>query len=80
MTFASRVAALLLAFASLPVFAQAMDPSELPPVDSVIHWPLVQKVAGSRLVRRGRARSMSGRLPLSCSVRAAPSVMARGQV
>ncbi len=35
MTFASRVAALLLAFASLPVFAQAMDPSELPPVDSV---------------------------------------------
>ena len=35
MTFVSRLAALLLAFASLPAFAQAMDPSELPPVDSV---------------------------------------------
>ena len=35
MTLVSRLAALLLAFASLPVFAQAMDPSELPPVDSV---------------------------------------------
>ncbi len=55
-------------------------PTSLPPVDSVIHWPLVQNVAGSRLVRRGRARAMSAWLPLSCSVRAAPSVMARGQV
>ena len=35
MTFVSRIAALFLAFASLPAFAQAMDPSELPPVDSV---------------------------------------------
>ena len=35
MTLVSRFAALLLAFASLPAFAQAMDPSDLPPVDSV---------------------------------------------
>ena len=35
MTLIARAAAFLLAFATLPAFAQAMDPSELPPVDSV---------------------------------------------
>ena len=35
MTLLSRIAALLLALAPLPTLAQAMDPSELPPVDSV---------------------------------------------
>lgn len=35
MTLLARLAALLLAFTTLPVFAQAMDPGELPPVDSV---------------------------------------------
>ena len=47
---------------------------------SVIHWPLVQNRAGSRLVRRGTARSISAALPESSSVRAAPSVIASGQV
>ncbi len=55
-------------------------PTSEPPVDSVIHWPLVQKVAGSRLVRWGTARSMRGWLPELSKVRVAPSVMARGQV
>jgi len=49
-------------------------------VVSVIHWPLVQKLAGSREVRCGSARSINARLPDSSSVRAAPSVMASGQV
>lgn len=35
MTLLARAAAFLLAFATLPVFAQAMDPADLPPVDSV---------------------------------------------
>ena len=54
-------------------------PTSEPPAVSVIHWPLVQNAAGSRLVRRGTARSMSAWLPESSSTRAAPSVMASGQ-
>ena len=35
MTLLARAAALLLALSALPVFAQGMDPTDLPPVDSV---------------------------------------------
>ena len=55
-------------------------PTSEPPVVSVIHCPLVQNVAGSRAVRCGSARSISVALPDSSSVRAAPSVIASGQV
>src|SRR6185437_6879771 len=55
-------------------------PTSEPPVRSVIHCPLVQARAGSRLVSRGSARSTSAELPWASSVVAAPSLMARGQV
>jgi hypothetical protein len=69
--------------APLPSTLRAMVslvPTSEPPVRSVIHWPLVQKRSGSRVVSRGTARSMSGWLPVSSRVRAAPSVIASGQV
>jgi hypothetical protein len=58
----------------------SVRPTSEPPVVSVIHWPLVQHVAGSREVSRGTARSISSRTPVSSNVRAAPSVIASGQV
>ena len=60
--------------------AQKPFETSLPPLRSVIHWPLVQNRAGSRLVRRGTARSIRAWLPVASNVRAAPSVMASGQV
>ncbi len=54
--------------------------TSLPPVRSVIHWPEVQARAGSRAIRRGTARSITAWLPASSSVRAAPSVIASGQL
>jgi hypothetical protein len=53
-------------------------PTSEPPVVSVIHWPLVQKVAGSRAMRCGTAWAISRALPDSIRVRAAPSVIASG--
>ena len=50
-----------------------------PPLASVIHWPLVQKRAGSREVRRGTARATSSGEADRVRVRAAPSVIASGQ-
>ncbi len=50
-----------------------------PPAVSVIHCPLVQAVAGSRVVR-WPTTAMSSRSPCNNSVRAAPSVMATGQL
>ena len=55
-------------------------PTSEPPVDSVIHCPLVQARSGSRLVSRGTACSISFALPATLRVRAAPSVIANGQV
>ena len=57
----------------------SLSETSLPPVRSVIHWPLVQSWRGSRLVRRGTTRCLSGSSACSSSVRAAPSVMASGQ-
>ncbi len=54
-------------------------PTSEPPARSVIHWPEVQAYPGSRLIRRGSARSSSARSPWAVSVAAAPSVMAKGQ-
>ena len=56
----------------------SLSPTSEPPVRSVIHCPEVHMRAGSRLVRRGMARSMSAALPCATRVRAAPSVIARG--
>ena len=50
------------------------------PMRSVIHCPEVHMVAGSRDKNRGSAWSISVWLPESRSVRAAPSVMASGQL
>ena len=47
---------------------------------SVIHWPLSQKVAGSRLRKCGSTRSISSLLPEALIAVAAPSVIASGQV
>lgn len=59
----------------------SVSPTSEPPVRSVIHWPDVQARSGSRLVRRGTARSTSARLPCAASsVFAAPSVIASGQL
>ena len=49
-------------------------------MSSVIHWPDVHIVAGSRDRRRGSAWSISAWLPESSNVRAAPSVIASGQL
>ena len=56
------------------------SPTSEPPVRSVIHCPEVHAVAGSVDRSRGTARAISAWLPLSSSVRAAPSVIASGQV
>ncbi len=47
---------------------------------SVIHWPLSQKLAASRLRKCGNARSIRARLPEAFSAVMAPSVIASGQV
>ena len=54
--------------------------TSLPPERSVIHWPLVHRRSGSRLVSLGTTRAASSPRPCSRIVRAAPSVIARWQV
>jgi hypothetical protein len=56
----------------------SLPPTSEPPLVSVIHWPLIQSCFGSRLSKRGTARSISALLSLSCSTLSAPSVIASG--
>src|SRR5690242_16743889 len=51
-----------------------------PPVRSIIHCPDVQKRAGSREVSRVSARARRSSLPYNSSARAAPSLIASGQL
>ncbi len=57
----------------------SLIPTSEPPAVSVIHWPLIQNVAGSRLRRCGSTRSRSPAFDASRSAVATPSVIASGQ-
>src|SRR5664280_170403 len=67
---------------SAPRLARVLvRPTSLPPVASVIHCPLVQATAGSRLSSRGSTRFRnSAATPSDCSTVTAPSVIATGQL
>jgi hypothetical protein len=55
-------------------------PTSDPPVRSVIHCPEVQKTTASRETRRGKTRWRRSASPCTSIRRAAPSVIASGQV
>jgi hypothetical protein len=57
----------------------SVPPTSEPPVVSVIHWPLVHALSGSRETRRSTTSTSAGP-PWTSSVRAAASVIATGQL